>query len=241
MTFPHVTFLHGFTQTGDSWSPVLQLMQAKFTPLCLDAPGHGSNTNGARSLPQCADDIAEAMQPGILIGYSMGARMALHVALQNPEMVSQLVLISGTPGLKTESERIARMKSDNDLADRIEGIGTSAFIDEWLALPIFSGLSDETNQRSDRLRNTANGLADSLRFAGTGTQEPQWSNLKQLSMPVHLIVGEHDLKFTAIAAEMKPLISTSEMTVVANVGHTIHLENPSAASLLLDSIILQGN
>lgn len=220
---------------------MLRLLQAKFTPLCLDAPGHGANTNGARSLPQCADDIALAMKPGILVGYSMGARMALHVALQHPHMVSQLVLFSGTPGLKTEAERSARIQSDCELADRIENIGTPAFIDEWLALPIFSGLSNETNQRSDRLRNTAKGLSDSLRCAGTGTQEPQWANLQQLSMPVNLIVGELDEKFTAIAEEMKPLISTSEMTVVANVGHTVHLENPIAPAQLLDSIILRND
>jgi 2-succinyl-6-hydroxy-2,4-cyclohexadiene-1-carboxylate synthase len=216
-------------------------MKSEFTPLCLDAPGHGNNTNGVRSLPQYADDIAAAMQPGILIGYSMGARMALHVALQHPRMVSQLVLISGTPGLKTDSEREARQKSDNELADRIDKIGTDAFIDEWLALPIFSGLSTDTNQRSDRLRNTAKGLSDSLRCAGTGTQESQWPNLKQLSMPVHLIVGELDEKFTAIAREMKPLISMSEMTVVENAGHTVHLENPVTTGHLLDSIILRND
>jgi 2-succinyl-6-hydroxy-2,4-cyclohexadiene-1-carboxylate synthase len=216
-------------------------MTSTFTPLCLDAPGHGNNTNGARTLPQCADSIAASMTAGILVGYSMGARMALHVALQHPEMVTQLVLISGTPGLKTEPERTARQKSDNELAERIETIGLSAFLDEWLALPIFSGLSAETNQRSDRLRNTTQGLADSLRFAGTGTQESQWSNLSQLSMPVHLLVGELDEKFTSIAREMKPLISTSELTVVENAGHTVHLENPVATGKLLDSIILRND
>jgi len=216
-------------------------MTSAFEPLCLDAPGHGNNTNGARSLPQCADDIAASMKAGILVGYSMGARMALHVALQHPEMVTQLVLISGTPGLKTQSERAARQKSDNELADRIETIGLSAFLDEWLALPIFSGLSNETNQRDDRLRNTTQGLADSLRFAGTGTQESHWPNLHHLSMPVHLLVGVLDEKFTSIAREMKPLISTSELTVVENAGHTVHLENPTTTAQLLDSIILRDD
>ena len=214
-------------------------MQSEFTPVCLDAPGHGNNTNGARSLSQSADDIVATMQPGILIGYSMGARMALHVALRHPQMVSQLVLISGTPGLVTQAERSARLQSDNELADHIEKIGTPAFIDEWLALPIFSGLSDQTNQRNDRIRNTAKGLADSLRFAGTGTQEPQWPNLHQLSMPVLLMVGELDVKFTTIAKDMQPLLQSSEMKVVPNVGHTVHLEDPASTGHILDSIILR--
>ena len=216
-------------------------MQSEFTPVCLDAPGHGNNTNGARSLSQSADDVVAAMQPGILIGYSMGARMALHVALQQPQMVSQLVLISSTPGLATQAERSARLLSDNALADHIEKVGTSTFIDEWLALAIFSGLSDQTNQRSDRKRNTAKGLADSLRFAGTGTQEPQWPNLHQLSMPVHLIVGELDNKFRTIAQDMQPLLQSVEIKVVPRVGHTVHLEDPATTGHILDSIISRHN
>jgi 2-succinyl-6-hydroxy-2,4-cyclohexadiene-1-carboxylate synthase len=241
LTTKHVTFLHGFTQTGSSWSPVLQLMKAEFSSQCLDAPGHGANIDGSRTLPQCADDIAAAMEPGILIGYSMGARMALHVALQHPTMVSQLVLISGTPGLVTEEERTARRKSDNELADRIEEIGTASFIDEWLALPIFSGLTMDTNQKDDRLRNTAKGLADSLRCAGTGTQESLWPHLRQLSIPTHLIVGGTDAKFTAIAHDMKPLLQSGKTTVVPSVGHTVHLEDPTTVSQLLDSIILRND
>jgi len=216
-------------------------MQTEFTSQCLDAPGHGANVDGVRSLPQCADDIAGAMQPGILIGYSMGARMALHVALQQPKMVSQLVLISGTPGLKTESERKARRQSDNELADRIEKVGTPAFIDEWLALPIFSGLTKETNQRSDRLHNSPKGLADSLRNAGTGTQDSQWEHLHRLTMQVHLIVGQTDAKFTSIANEMTSLLQSCEMRVVPNVGHTVHLEDPTTTSQMLDSIILRND
>ncbi len=216
-------------------------MQAEFTSQCLDAPGHGANVDGVRSLPQYADEIAAKMEPGVLVGYSMGARMALHVALQHPEMVSQLVLISGTPGLKTLEERDARRHSDNELADRIEKIGTPSFIDEWLALPIFSGLTKDTNQHDERLNNSPKGLADSLRHAGTGTQESQWENLHRLSMAVHLITGELDTKFTSIANEMTPLLQSCKMTVVPNVGHTVHLEDPSTTSQILDSIILRDN
>lgn len=216
-------------------------MQAEFTALCLDAAGHGDNVDGCRSLSQSADDIASAMQQGILVGYSMGARMALHVALQYPETVSQLVLISGTPGLATQAERAARVQSDNELANRIEQIGTEAFIDEWLALPIFSGLTNRTNQRDERLVNSPKGLADSLRHAGTGTQESQWEQLHQLTMPVHLIVGENDTKFVAIAKEMHALLADSHLSVIPNVGHTVHLENTTATGRLLDSIILRND
>ena len=212
-------------------------MRTQFDPLCLDAPGHGLQTDGKRSLRECADDIASQMNPGILVGYSMGARIALHVALQHPTTVRQLVLISGTPGLKTEHERRDRRTSDNTLADHIEKIGVESFIDEWLALPLFAGLTEITNQRVDRLRNTATGLADSLRYAGTGTQDSLWGQLSQLLMPVHLIVGSKDTKFSDIASEMTAIIADAHLTVVPNVGHTVHLEDSLATARLIDEVV----
>jgi 2-succinyl-6-hydroxy-2,4-cyclohexadiene-1-carboxylate synthase len=208
-------------------------------PSCPDAPGHGNNPDGQRSLTQYAEDIASTMQTGVLVGYSMGARMALHVALAHPQKVTALVLISGTPGLHTETERAARRDSDDDLADHIELIGTETFIDEWLALPMFAGLNSTNNGRSERLRNTANGLADSLRYAGTGTQLSLWDNITQLQMPVHLISGERDEKFTELAQQMHSAIPQSTLNVIPHVGHTVHLENPKITASLLDKIISQ--
>jgi 2-succinyl-6-hydroxy-2,4-cyclohexadiene-1-carboxylate synthase len=232
----HATFLHGFTQTGASWSPVLDLLSTLLVPSCPDAPGHGNNPDGQRSLTQYAEDVASTMQTGVLVGYSMGARMALHVALAHPQKVTALVLISGTPGLLTETERAARRDSDNELADHLELVGTETFIDEWLALPMFSGLNNTTNGRSERLANTANGLADSLRYAGTGTQLSLWNDITQLQIPVHLITGQHDEKFTDIARQMNDIIPSSTLNIVPDVGHTVHLENPITTARLIDEL-----
>ena len=179
------------------------------------------------------------MEPGLLVGYSMGARMALHVALEYPLLVSALILISGTPGLRTETERAARRNSDNELANHIETVGTETFIDEWLAQPLFSGLTSQNNGRAERLRNTATGLADSLRYAGTGTQLPLWDDVTRLQMPVHLISGQHDEKFTDIARQMNDIIPSSTLNVIPAVGHTVHLENPVLTATLIDEIISQ--
>jgi 2-succinyl-6-hydroxy-2,4-cyclohexadiene-1-carboxylate synthase len=239
LTAQHATFLHGFTQTGASWGPVLDRLATTLVSSYPDAPGHGRNPDGKRSLSQYASDVASTMEPGILIGYSMGARMALHIALEHPSRVTALILISGTPGLRTETERTIRRDSDNELADHIERVGTETFIDEWLALPMFSGLNSATNGRSERLGNTANGLADSLRYAGTGTQLSLWNNITQLEMPVHLITGQHDEKFTDIARQMNEIIPSSTFNVVPAVGHTVHLENPISTATLIDEIFSQ--
>jgi 2-succinyl-6-hydroxy-2,4-cyclohexadiene-1-carboxylate synthase len=164
------------------------------------------------------------MPAGILVGYSMGARMALHAALQHPEKVTHLVLVSGTAGIADNAEREQRIASDTELAARIERIGVPAFIDEWLALPMFSGLTPTTSQREERLRNTATGLADSLRYAGTGTQLSLWDQLSTLRMPVLIIAGEKDAKFVRLAQRMHELIDSSTLAIVPESGHSVHLE-----------------
>jgi 2-succinyl-6-hydroxy-2,4-cyclohexadiene-1-carboxylate synthase len=218
------TFLHGFTQTSRSWSHLVEKLP--FTSTLIDLPGHGDSPDGRRSLMQTAEEIADAMPAGCLIGYSMGARMALHTALQYPHKVSALVLVSGTAGIRDNDERTARRLSDIELATHIQELGVPAFIDEWLSQPLFAGLNSVTNQRADRLRNHAVGLADSLRFAGTGTQEPLWDQLHMLTMPVLLMCGTKDTKFHTIATEMGASIPSSTCVAIEGVGHTVHLEQP---------------
>ena len=111
------TFLHGFTQTSHSWSHLVEKLP--FTSTLIDLPGHGDSPDGRRSLTQTAEEIADAMPAGCLIGYSMGARMALHTALQYPHKVSALVLVSGTAGIRDNDERTARRLSDIELATHI--------------------------------------------------------------------------------------------------------------------------
>lgn len=221
---PPVAFVHGFTQTGQSWNRVIDELNS-VACTAIDAPGHGGSGDGCKSLTQCGDDIANTMQAGTLVGYSMGARMSLHTALQHPNIVQKLVLISGTAGIEDPAERTQRATSDNALAERIETIGVPEFISEWLSNPMFAGLSAENAQIEERLSNSASGLANSLRYAGTGTQTPLWSRLHELNRPVLLIAGEHDQKFTDLARRMNSMIPQSTLRVIKNCGHTVHLEN----------------
>ena len=226
-TGPAATFLHGFTQTKESWLPVVESLTVEIEATLIDAPGHGESPVDGRNLSHSADDVADCMPTGVLVGYSMGARIALHTALQHPEKVRGLVLVSGTPGLRSESERADRCRADEALALHIEEIGVSQFIPEWLSNPMFQGLSAQYADIPKRNTNTERGLADSLRYAGTGTQEPLWDQLKNLQMPVLIITGEQDKKFTDIGREMAAKIPNCEHRVMSDVGHTCHLEDIS--------------
>ncbi len=220
-----ITCVHGFTQTSHSWQPFIDLLGNDWQITSLDAPGHGRSVDGTRTLEQCGDDIAQTSFGGTLIGYSMGARMALHAVLQHPRSYDSLVLISGTPGIEDDKERQTRLNNDNVLADHIETIGVDAFIDEWLSQPLFAGLSHQAAQREHRIRNTAQGLADSLRYAGTGTQRPLWDVLHLIDIPVLVVAGEHDAKFVDIGQRMTNALPNATFIVIPQVGHTVHLED----------------
>jgi len=217
--------LHGFTQTSRSWDRYIDLLQPEQSIIRFDAPGHANSTSVSADLPTTATMVAEQGAKADYIGYSMGARLALHIALLHPDSVRRLVLISGSPGLRSPSERSARVQSDEKLALEILEIGVEEFVAKWLSAPMFAGLIATSADIQDRLRNTAEGLASSLRTSGTGSQQSLWDRLSELSMPVLLLVGSQDDKFSHIANEMKSAMgANAELVEIENAGHSVHLE-----------------
>jgi 2-succinyl-6-hydroxy-2,4-cyclohexadiene-1-carboxylate synthase len=148
--------------------------------------------------------------------------------MARPEVVRRLVLVSATAGIEDPGERAARRHEDEELAAAIERDGLDDFLDRWLALPLFATLPRDAAGVEDRRRNTAEGLATSLRLTGTGTQESLWDRLGELAMPVLLVAGALDTRFVAIAERMARLIPGSSLEVVADAGHSVHLERPDA-------------
>ena len=219
---------HGFTQTAQSWSLVQQLLRARGfdDSKAIDLPGHGSAGDVRADLWGSADHLVAAGGRTTYIGYSMGGRVSLHAALAHPDVVEQLVLIGATAGIDNVDARAQRRTDDELLADRIETIGVEAFIDEWLQNPLFAGLTPNQALREDRLHNTADGLASSLRLAGTGTQAPLWDRLIEISCPVLLLVGQQDQKFRAIAERMATALPNAELLAIDDAGHSVHLEQP---------------
>jgi 2-succinyl-6-hydroxy-2,4-cyclohexadiene-1-carboxylate synthase len=229
-----LVLVHGFTQTARCWGPIDDGLRQTHGLVAVDAPGHGGSSAADLDLVAGGSAIVATAGPGTYVGYSMGARFCLHAALAHPDQVSRLVLISATGGLDDPDERAARRRSDDALANHIEDIGVPTFLDEWLALPLFAGLPAERSHRDERLENTAAGLASSLRRAGTGTQEPLWGRLGSLTMPVLVVAGAEDPKFTVLAERLVASIGpNAELTVVPGAGHTVHLEQPEAFQAVL--------
>ena len=234
---PALVLLHGFTHTGASWDPVRAALGERYRALSPDIRGHGSAS--ARlpvTLDAVIDDVtAAAPERFTLCGYSMGGRIALHVALAAPARVERLVLIGASPGIASEAERSERLAADRRLADEIERSSIEEFANRWASTPVLGGQPDAVvaAAHADRLRSTPAGLAAALRGLGTGALPPVWDRLGELAMPVVLVVGERDSKFLGVAAQIGARIARSTRVVVPGAGHAVHLEAPEAVAGVL--------
>ena len=244
-----LVLLHGFTGSTHSWDALGPALSARHTIILVDLPGHGRSTAPPDprryALPRTADDVARVLdllgvERTAVLGYSLGGRAALHLAVQHPARVSALVLESSSAGISDGAERQGRATSDAALADRIERDGVALFVDQWEALPLWysqavlpASMRDEL--RAQRLANGADGLARSLRGAGVGTQAPLHERLSQLSLPVMLVAGALDNRYVEQGRLMQRAIPGARLMEVQDAGHAVHLERPAElAAVVID-------
>jgi 2-succinyl-6-hydroxy-2,4-cyclohexadiene-1-carboxylate synthase len=233
--------LHGFTQTGRLWGRFGDLLAESHTLVALDLPGHGDSGSVRADLPTTAGLVAETVraaagaEPCGLLGYSLGARVALHVALGTDLPLSGVVLIGATAGMEDPAERARRRESDEVLAAELEASGdVEHFVDTWLHGPMFERLAkSDAAARPERLRNTAPGLASSLRLCGTGSQEPLWDRLSTLACPVLALAGSDDIRFGSHALRMARLAPRAVASLVPGGGHAVHLAQPEPAARIV--------
>ncbi|WP_442853540.1 2-succinyl-6-hydroxy-2,4-cyclohexadiene-1-carboxylate synthase [Bacillus sp. FJAT-27231] len=243
--------LHGFTGNVDTWTETIAYLRDHYLCVTVDIIGHGKSSCPADEerykIELAARDMIELMNKlGYakfhLLGYSMGGRLALTMAALFPDAVESLLLESASPGLKTEEERLQRRKGDAALAERIEREGMEAFIDYWQEISLFATqrtLPSVQREaiRQQRLQNSVKGLSSSLKGMGTGSQPSWWEALPRLSMPVLLITGTEDKKFTKIAAEMAQLLPSAVWKEINRAGHAIHVEDSAKFGTIIKEFL----
>jgi 2-succinyl-6-hydroxy-2,4-cyclohexadiene-1-carboxylate synthase len=239
---PPVIVLHGFTGSAESMEGVARALASDCRVHALELVGHGASDApddvAAYAMDRCADQVVAAMdalgiRQGHFVGYSMGARAALSLAIRAPHRVGSLALIGVSPGFVDESERSERIAADRSLAEQILSGGIEAFVDRWMALPLFAsqerlGAEALAQARAQRLAANPVGLANSLRGMGTGAMPPLWPVLPELDLPVLLVVGREDEKFSALANRLLGSFPQAELLEIAEAGHAAHLERPQA-------------
>jgi 2-succinyl-6-hydroxy-2,4-cyclohexadiene-1-carboxylate synthase len=241
---PLVLALHGFTGDHSIWEALAASPLGRAVHLVApDLYGHGWSdapddlerfrlASMARELWALVDAVRPGAAP-ILLGYSMGGRLALDMAVASPHRPAGLILESASPGLQDEEARRARRADDAAWAELIRRDGVEAFVDRWEALPLFESQARldaalQEQVRRDRLSQSVEGLARSLLGTGTGSQPSRWEALPTLSLPVLLVVGALDVRYRDIGEKMAALMPAARLAVLEDAGHAVHLEQPAA-------------
>jgi 2-succinyl-6-hydroxy-2,4-cyclohexadiene-1-carboxylate synthase len=234
--------IHGFTGRGTSWGPHADAFAGSFRTIVVDLPGHGRSavpSDARRASVECsADDVATILRrleaaPASVIGYSLGARIALRLAVAHPGVVDRLVLESPSAGIADRRARAERQGADDALADRIERDGIPAFVADWEAQPIFASQvalppGSASRIRRIRLANRPEGLAVSLRAAGQGAMVPLFDRLGEVRAETLVIAGSLDIHARPRIDQVAAAIPGARMAVIDGSGHTPHDEQPLA-------------
>jgi 2-succinyl-6-hydroxy-2,4-cyclohexadiene-1-carboxylate synthase len=238
-----VVLLHGFSGSPESWDGVAGALPSStkvFAPALL---GHGSPLDGAdeavTGFQAEVDRIAELLRGREgdtrfhLVGYSLGARIALGLLVRHQPLFTSALLIGGQPGLQLEQERAGRRLADQHLCQILEELGIETFVRKWESIPLFASQKSLpegvlASQRAARLCHDPRALARSLRSTGLGVMPSYWDALRSIRVPVRLVAGALDEKFTAIARRMAGSLPNAEVKIVPNVGHNVLLEAPDA-------------
>jgi 2-succinyl-6-hydroxy-2,4-cyclohexadiene-1-carboxylate synthase len=249
--FP-LLLLHGFTGDSSTWTSFYDVWGAHSKLIIPDILGHGKTESPNQLYRYQIESIAHDIK-GILdvlgvnqvdlLGYSMGGRLALTFALLFPDRVRKLVVESASPGLLTDKERELRRMSDAKLSLTINELGVKSFVDYWEDIPLFSSMKRlpstvKEKIRTQRLRNSASGLANSLLGMGTGSQPSWWGPpLEQLTCDVLLLTGAEDKKFSDIAGRMLKELKRGTWISFETCGHAIHVEEPEKFGTIVSDFL----
>lgn len=235
-----ILFLHGFTGSANDWRDVTAKIDKRFNKIALDLVGHGKSSSPSSINYYTIDSIVNQIEHVlvslrlkeiILCGYSMGGRIAMNFTIAKPEFIKGLILESASAGMKNVKERNERKTKDNELGDFIEKNSLEDFAAQWLDQELFGTLRRFSNEKlkrmkEERAKNSKIGLANSLRGFGTGTMPYIGSEFIKLKIPVFLITGGLDDKFTRINQNLKKVMRSAKHKIISTAGHNTHLEEP---------------
>jgi 2-succinyl-6-hydroxy-2,4-cyclohexadiene-1-carboxylate synthase len=246
---PEVLFLHGFMGSSADWREVAGTIGDRAFCIALDLPGHGASLGlapeaytmegTAQAVVRTLDEL-EVRRP-MIVGYSMGGRLALYLALRYPDRCTGLFLESASPGLESARERLARRDADEKKAKRLESGDFERFLRDWYRQPLFAPMVRDVDllRRTieARRRNDPTELARSLRGTGTGSQPSLWEALEGLAVPALAVTGELDGKYAGISSRMASITPKVEPVVIPGVGHNAHDEAPVEYVALLGGFL----
>nr|WP_283808538.1 2-succinyl-6-hydroxy-2,4-cyclohexadiene-1-carboxylate synthase [Lujinxingia sediminis] len=238
---PSAVFLHGFMGSGRDFGQLCERLGAHRHCVRVDLPGHGRSVGLLRQTPMSIRAMVEEVV-GLLdhlefeavdvVGYSMGGRVAMLLALQHPERVRTLVLESASPGIEGKEERAERARLDGARAREMREEGLEHFLERWYQLELFESLRAHPGFEGmvrERSRGDVQALSRVVAEASPGLQESLWSRLSELAIPSLWLAGELDARYAAMS-ERAAHRSGGEVRIIEGAGHSAHLEAPDAVA-----------
>lgn len=243
-----VTCLHGWLGSSIDWLPIVEQLAGEYKVQLIDLPGHGDSAaiEDDYDMQRTTEAVHEAIlkesdSPSVLTGYSMGGRVALNCVVNHPQQFRALVLESASPGIESETEQLQRAELDDQRAAELESTGLEQFLQLWYAADLFASLREDDLRFTQLLQQRAHGnaasLAKALRRQSVGRQESLWDRLDELPLPVLLVAGEKDSKYTEICRRMNDRLSNSRLAIIAAAGHNVHFEQPQAFARTLTEFL----
>ncbi|MFT5128522.1 MAG: 2-succinyl-6-hydroxy-2,4-cyclohexadiene-1-carboxylate synthase [Rhodothermales bacterium] len=224
--------LHGFLGSPEDWEPIIAaLPQYRCIAPAIpgDACSHGEIID---SLLALLDSLG--IERCAVLGYSMGGRVAMQLALRSPQRVGLLIAESANPGIPDVADRAARVAQDDALADRLAESDLAEFLADWYAQPLFATLSHTQKEALIQKRSQGDpaSLAATLRALSVGRQENLWPRLPRLECPVHFIAGALDSRYREIAES-----AARQAHIIEGAGHNVHLEAPGDFCRVLTALL----
>ncbi len=248
-----ITWLHGLFGAPTDLASVARRLEDQRQHVPLALPGHGDAPALASRSAGGFDEATGALwatldghgvQTTALVGYSMGARLAMHLALQHPERVTHLVCIGGHPGIAEDGERSERLALDRERAASLRTLGMRAFLTQWYAQPLFAdfraspGFADTVAARCD---GDVTAIATTLERLSTGHQQPLFEAMAACVIPTLWVAGERDPRYEALLGPLAEAQPTGRFVSVAGAGHAVHLEAPEALAGTLDAFLNESS
>jgi 2-succinyl-6-hydroxy-2,4-cyclohexadiene-1-carboxylate synthase len=194
-----IVALHGFLGSGSDWDFLRNAGFDVLTPELDAVPPHGD----------------------VLLGYSMGGRLALHALLAGVRY-ERAVFVS--TGLGLEQGREERRVADERWAGRFEHDAWPSLMRDWNAQPVFGGHAVAREERDYDRRS----LARALREWSPGVLPPVAGRLHELTLPTLWIAGARDAKYVAEAGRGASLAPAGEVVILEGAGHRVPWEAPGA-------------
>lgn len=214
--------LHGFLGQPSDWDTIKKEYREHFHALDLF-----SFTNPNDGLEQWAYAFnqwiaKQGQHKRILLGYSLGGRLAMHALINEPQLWSGAIIVSANTGLKIQKQRAPRFEQDLQWAQRFLHDPWEKVINDWNTQAVFQGKAPSFNRREKEYVRTT--IASAIVGWSVGQQDDLQETLSQLPFPILWIAGEKDHKYAALAQQMAKIHPASSFWIAPEAGHRVPWE-----------------